>query len=78
MKAASSFLTNVAMAVFAGLVAWLAWEYSRPLLGQILPQPLRGFILELRFLVSLIAVIAVLSVAEYLIGRFTRKPDSGD
>ena len=78
MKAAVSFLTNVVMAALAGLIAWLAWDYSRPLLGQILPQPFRGFILELRFLVSLIAVISVLSVAEYLVGRISRKPDSDD
>ena len=78
MKAALSFLTNIAMAVFAGLIAWLAWEYSRPLLGQILPQPFRGFILELRFLVSLVVVIVVLSVAELVVGWLGRKLDSGD
>ena len=78
MKAALSFLTNITMAVLAGLIAWSAWEYSRPFLGQILPQPFRGFILELRFLVSFVCVVAVLSVAEYLIGRFGRKLDSGD
>ncbi len=77
MKAAFTFLTTVAMVVLAGLIAWLSWEYSRPLLGQILPQPFRGFILEMRFLVSLVAVVAVLSVAERLIGWISSKLDLG-
>jgi len=78
MQPAIRFFATIALTVAAGLAAWAAWQYSRPLLGEILPGGLRAFVFEFRFVVSLVAVFVVLGIGEWLLAAITRKAGGDD
>jgi hypothetical protein len=78
MKPAIRFFATIALTIAAGLTAWGAWQNSRPLLGEILPGGLRAFVFEFRFVVSLVAVLVVLGIGEWLVAAIERRLGGGD
>ena len=69
---------TVAMTLIAGALAWAVWEQTQPLLAMFLPNPVRGFIADFRFFVSVLAVFAALGIGQKLVNVLTRRLERED
>lgn len=77
MRGAASLIITVVMSALAGALAFAAWEYSRELLRAALSGPVRAFVLDFGFVISLVAVFLVLSLAERVLGAIASRRGGG-
>jgi hypothetical protein len=77
MRPVRSLLVTAGASALAAALAFAAWEYAPALVGEAIPGWAGAFVLDFRFVVSLVAVVIVLSIAErvagWVVSRFGRE-----